>query len=39
MPSFKPPLPPPHPPGADVTHPTGFDSNEPSIAAVTGSYE
>lgn len=25
--------------GADVTHPTGFDSSEPSIAAVTASYE
>ena len=25
--------------GADVTHPTGFDASEPSIAAVTASYE
>ncbi|KAI8463604.1 MAG: Piwi domain-containing protein, partial [Monoraphidium minutum] len=25
--------------GADVTHPTGFDSSEPSIAAVTASYD
>ena len=25
--------------GADVTHPTSFDPSDPSIAAVTGSYD